>query len=256
MIYILNNVGMMVYNFIEITGSMVFLLFETVVALFTTRLKIKNLVKQMEFIGVNSIFVVILTGLFAGMVLALQSYYAFRMFRAESLIGVTVALSMTRELGPVLGSLMVTARAGSAIAAELGTMRVTEQIDAMEVMGVNPVNYLIVPRVLAGVLVLPILVIVVDFVGILGGYLIGVKVLGVNAGIFWEKIYQFVANGDLYNGLVKSFFFGFILAFIGCFCGYKAEKGAEGVGKATTQSVVISSVLILMADYILTAFLF
>ena len=256
MIYLLNNIGMTVYSFVDTAGSMVFLFYETLVALFTTPLKIKNLVKQMEFIGVNSIFVVILTGLFAGMVLALQSHYAFRMFRAESLIGVTVALSMTRELGPVLGSLMVTARAGSAIAAELGTMRVTEQIDAMEVMGVNPVRYLIVPRVLAGVLVMPVLVIVVDFVGILGGYLIGVKVLGVNSGIFWEKIYQFVATGDLYNGLLKSFFFGFILTFIGCFCGYKAEKGAEGVGKATTRSVVISSVLILMADYILTAFLF
>ncbi len=253
---IINSLGLLIFNFMETSGKILFLFMETLYTLFTTPLKFKNLVKQMEFIGVKSIFIVILTGLFAGMVLALQSYYAFKMFRAESLIGVTVALSMLRELGPVLGSLMVTARAGSAIAAELGTMRVTEQIDAMEVMGVNPVRYLIVPRVVAGMLVVPILVTIVDFIGVIGGYLIGVKVLGVNEGIFWDKIFQFVNISDLNNGLVKSVFFGFILSFIACFTGYNADKGAEGVGKATTHSVVISSVMILMADYVLTAFLF
>ncbi len=253
---VINGIGLLVYNFIESAGSMLFMLFETFYTLFTTPLKLKNVVKQMDFIGVKSLFVVVLTGLFAGMVLALQSYYAFKMFRAESLIGVTVALSMLRELGPVLGSLMVTARAGSAIAAELGSMRVTEQIDAMEVMGVNPIRYLIVPRVVAGMIVVPILVALVDFIGVIGGYLIGVKVLGVNEGVFWDRIFQFVKTGDLNNGLIKAVFFGFILTFIACYTGYNAEKGAVGVGKATTQSVVISSVMILMADYILTAFLF
>jgi phospholipid/cholesterol/gamma-HCH transport system permease protein len=246
----------MVFHFMETSGKMLFLFFETVYTMFSTPLKFKNLIKQMEFIGVKSIFVVMLTGLFAGMVLALQSYYAFKMFGAESLIGVTVALSMLRELGPVLGSLMVTARAGSAIAAELGTMRVTEQIDAMEVMGVNPVRYLIVPRVVAGMIVVPILVAIVDFIGVIGGFLIGVKVLGVNEGVFWNKIFQFVQNNDLRSGLIKAVFFGLILTFVACYTGYSASKGAEGVGKATTHSVVISSVMILMADYILTAFLF
>ncbi len=256
MIGVINSIGIYVYNFIFAAGKMFFLLLETIGQIFTFNLRIKNLFKQMEFIGVQSLFVVVLTGLFAGMVLALEGYYAFKMFRAESLIGVTVALSMTRELGPVLGSLMVTARAGSAIAAELGTMRVTEQIDAMEVIGVNPVSYLIVPRVLAGIIMMPLLIVIVDFIGVIGGYFIGVKVLGVNAGIFWDKIYQFVKIDDLYNGLIKSLFFGFILTFVGCYFGYYTTKGAEGVGKATTYSVVLSSVLILITDYILTAFLF
>ncbi len=256
MIGVINFIGIYIYNILESSGKMIFLFKDVLTQFFTRGVKLRNLFKQMEFIGVRSLFVVVLTGLFAGMVLALESYYAFRMFRAESLIGVTVALSITRELGPVLGSLMVTARAGSAIAAELGTMRVTEQIDAMEVMGVNPVRYLIVPRVLAGIIMMPLLNIIIDFIGVLGGYFIGVKVLGVNAGIFWDKIYQFVKIDDMYNGLIKSIFFGLILTFIGCYFGYYTDKGAEGVGKATTHSVVLSSVLILITDYILTAFLF
>lgn len=256
MTVIVNALGLTVFDFIASAGKMVLFFIETIYTLFTTPFKVKNFFRQMEFIGVNSLFVVVLTGLFAGMVLALESYYAFKMFRAESLIGVTVTLSMFRELGPVLGSLMVTARAGSAIAAELGTMRVTEQIDAMDVMGVNPVGYLIVPRVMAGIIVMPILIIIVDIIGVIGGYFVGVILLGVNEGLFWQKIFDFVKCGDLYNGLIKSLFFGFILTFVACFTGYYAEKGAKGVGRATTHSVVISSVMILISDYILTALLF
>ncbi len=256
MIKLINFTGMMVYDFIAEMGKMFLFFLEVLKWTFIPPFKFKNLIKQMEFIGVNSLFVVILTGVFSGMVLALESYYAFHMFRAESLVGATVALSLTRELGPVLGALMVTARAGSAMAAELGTMKVTEQIDAMEVMAVNPIQYLIVPRVIAGIIVMPLLTIIVDLIGVIGGYFIGVKVLNINEGLFLAKIYQFVDTGDLYNGLIKSLFFGFILAFIGCFFGYFTDGGAEGVGKSTTRAVVVSSVLILMADYILTAYLF
>ena len=219
-------------------------------------LKLRNIFKQMEFVGVKSIFVVVLTGTFTGMVLALQGYHGFRMFSAESLVGSTVALSMTRELGPVLTSLMVTARAGSAMAAELGTMRVTEQIDALYVMAVNPVKHLIVPRVIAGVLMVPVLTVVSDFVGILGGYFVGVHLLGINSGVFIKNITRLVTLEDIYNGLIKAACFGLILSLIGCYKGFNTSGGAEGVGRATTEAVVLASITILVSDYFLTAIMF
>jgi phospholipid/cholesterol/gamma-HCH transport system permease protein len=212
--------------------------------------------KQMEFIGVRSVFVIILTGAFTGMVLALQSYYGFRKFGSEGLVGATVALSMTRELGPVLTSLMVTGRAGSAMAAELGTMRVTEQIDALTVMALNPIKYLVTPRVIAAFLVLPVLTVISDFVGIIGGYLVGVKLLGINEGAYIDKMIKFVELNDIYNGLVKSAVFGIILSIISCYKGFYTKGGAEGVGRATTEAVVASSVTILVVDYVLTSFMF
>ena len=212
--------------------------------------------KQMEFVGVGSLFVVLLTGLFTGMVLALQTYHAFRMFSAESLVGATVALSMTRELGPVITALMVTGRAGSAIAAEIGTMRVTEQIDALAVMAINPVQYLVLPRLVAGVVMLPLLTAISDFVGVVGGYMVGVNLLGINAGLFMNKIYEYVELEDIYNGLTKAAVFGLILTLVGCYKGFYTRGGAEGVGRATTQSVVLASIMILMGDYVLTALMF
>ncbi len=212
--------------------------------------------KQMEFIGVHSVFVVALTGLFTGMVLALQTYYAFSMFSAESLVGATVALSMTRELGPVITALMVTGRAGSAIAAEIGTMRVTEQVDALHVMAINPVQYLVLPRIVAGVIVLPLLTIISDFIGVVGGYLVGVKILGINSAMFMNKIYEFLEGEDIYNGLTKAAVFGLLLTLIGCYKGFYTSGGAEGVGRSTTQAVVMASVLILMSDYVMTALMF
>ena len=210
----------------------------------------------MEFVGVKSIFVVVLTGTFTGMVMALQGYHGFRMFSAESLVGGTVALGMTRELGPVLTSLMVTARAGSATAAELGTMRVTEQIDALYVMAANPVKHLIVPRVIAGVLMVPLLTVVSDFMGILGGYFVGVHILGINSGVFIKNITRLVDLNDIYNGLVKAACFGLILSLIGCYKGFNTYGGAEGVGRATTEAVVLASITILISDYFLTAIMF
>jgi phospholipid/cholesterol/gamma-HCH transport system permease protein len=218
--------------------------------------RLRNVFKQMEFVGVRSIFVVVLTGMFTGMVMALQGYHGFRMFSAESLVGSTVALSMTRELGPVLTSLMVTARAGSAMAAELGTMRVTEQIDALYVMAANPVKHLIVPRVAAGVLMVPLLTVVSDFMGILGGYFVGVHILGINSGIFIKNMTRLVDLNDIYNGLIKAACFGLILSLIGCYKGFNTYGGAEGVGRATTEAVVMASITILISDYFLTAIMF
>ncbi len=218
--------------------------------------RIRLYFKQMEFIGVNSLFVVALTSLFTGMVLALQTFYAFSMFGAEPLVGATVALSMTRELGPVITGLMVTGRAGSAICAEIGTMRVTEQVDALTVMAINPVQYLVLPRIVAGVIMLPLLTIISDAMGILGGYLVGVQLLDIHGGMFMNKIQEHVTLADVYNGLIKASVFGGILTLVGCYKGFYTRGGAEGVGRSTTQAVVMSSVLILVSDYFLTALMF
>lgn len=236
-------------------GRLGLLFTEAVYWLVRPPLRLRMFFRQMEFVGVNSLFVVMLTSLFTGMVLALQTYYAFRLFSAESLVGATVALSMTRELGPVITALMVTGRAGSSIAAEIGTMRVTEQVDALTVMAINPVQYLVTPRVFAGLVMLPLLTVVSDFVGIVGGYLVGVNLLGINGGIFMNRIYELVKFEDIYNGLIKAAAFGVIMTLVGCYKGFYTTGGAEGVGRATTESVVLASVLILASDYILTSFM-
>jgi phospholipid/cholesterol/gamma-HCH transport system permease protein len=252
----LDRLGRVVLENVEEMGKILLLFISVLAWMFRPPLKLRNIFKQMEFVGVKSIFVVVLTGTFTGMVMALQGYHGFRMFSAESLVGGTVALGMTRELGPVLTSLMVTARAGSAMAAELGTMRVTEQIDALYVMAANPVKHLIVPRVIAGVLMVPMLTVVSDFVGILGGYFVGVHILGINSGIFIKNITRLVDLDDIYNGLIKAACFGLILSLIGCYKGFNTRGGAEGVGRATTEAVVLASITILISDYFLTAIMF
>ncbi len=243
-------------RFVSELGMVGYLFFQCALLAFQRPLKIDYIVRQMEFVGVKSLPVVFLTGTFTGMVLALQSYYGFRKVGAEGLIGVTVALSMTRELGPVLTGLMVASRAGSAMAAEIGTMRVTEQIDALVVMALNPVKYLIVPRVIASFLMLPILTIIADVLGILGGYFVAVKLLDVGEGIFLNRMYRYLEFHDIYVGLVKAACFGIIFSLICCCKGFYAKGGAEGVGKATTEAVVASCVSILVSDYILTSLLF
>jgi phospholipid/cholesterol/gamma-HCH transport system permease protein len=253
---LLDRFGRAVLAGVEEMGKVILLFISVLSWMFRPPLKLHNIFRQMEFVGVKSIFVVVLTGTFTGMVLALQSYHGFRMFSAESLVGGTVALSMTRELGPVLTALMVTARAGSAMAAELGTMRVTEQIDALYAMAANPVKHLIVPRVIAGVLMTPLLTVVSDFVGVLGGYFVGVHILGINPGVFLKNITRLVDLNDIYNGLVKAACFGLILSLIGCYKGFNTYGGAEGVGRATTEAVVLASITILISDYFLTAIMF
>jgi len=250
------KLGLMGERFINVSGQMVIMLAQSVYYLFIPPYKLRNIFKQMEFVGVKSLFVVILTGAFTGMVLAMQSYNALKRFGAESLVGPTVALSMARELGPVLTALMVTGRAGSAMATELGTMRVTEQIDAMFTMGVNPVRHLVVPRIVAGLTMLPLLAVVTDFVGVVGGYLIGVKLLGINPGVYIGRTIDFVNVDDIMYGLTKSFFFGIIITLVASFEGFNTTGGAEGVGRAATNAVVLSCVLILISDYMLTSLMF
>lgn len=243
-------------RFLQEIGGMALLLGKSLLYLPRKPYRWRYFFRQLEFIGVKSIFIVILTGLFTGMVLALQAYYGLRKFGGESMLGAGVALSMTRELGPVLTALMVAARAGSAMAAELGTMKVTEQVDALLAMAVHPVHYLALPRLLAGVIMVPLLTVVSVFVGIVGGYFVGVVLLDINSGTYMQKMLEVVTGADLYNGLYKSVVFGVVLAVISCYEGLQAKGGAEGVGLVTTRAVVLSAISILIFDYIMTAMLF
>lgn len=214
-----------------------------------------HLLKQIRFIGAKSIFVIILTAAFTGMVLALQGYYTLAKFGSEGMLGTAVALSLIRELGPVLSALMVTGRAGSAITAEIGIMRISEQIDALDTMALDPYKYLVAPKFIAAMISMPLLCAIFDVVGIYGGWLVGVKLLGVNPGAYFTEMYRSVEWKDVWSGMVKSYSFGIIIAWVGCYKGYYAGHGAEGVSRATTESVVLTSVLILVWDYFLTSVL-
>ena len=237
-------------------GGILMMLFKALAMTFVPPFRGRNVIKQMEFVGVKSLFIVVLTGVFSGMVLALQSYHGFRIFGGESLMGGIVALSLAREMGPVMTGLMVNARAGSGIAAEIGTMRVTEQIDALQIMAINPIHYLVVPRIWAGILMVPLLTAINILVGVIGGYFVGVILLGINSGVYMNKMIEMLELADLVQGLVKSIVFGLILTLVGCYKGYHTSGGAEGVGRATTEAVVISSVCILIGTYVLTSLLF
>lgn len=214
-----------------------------------------HVLKQLHFIGAKSFFVIFLTAAFTGMVLALQGYYTLTKFGSEGMLGSVVALSLIRELGPVLSALMVTGRAGSAMTAEIGIMRITEQIDALETMALEPFKYLMSPRILAALIALPLLCAIFDVVGIFGGYLVGVKLMGVNPGAYIHEMEKSVEWKDVYSGLIKSLSFGLIIAWVCCYKGYFTSRGAEGVSRATTAAVVMSSVSILIWDYFLTSVL-
>ncbi|WNG57814.1 ABC transporter permease [Archangium gephyra] len=209
-----------------------------------------NLFFQLDFVGVGSVFIVLLTGLFTGMVFANQSARAFAMFDAQSLVGPTVALVLTRELAPVFSALMVTMRAGSAMCTELGTMRVTEQVDALETMAVNPIQYLLVPRVLAGLFMVPLLTLLFDTSGILGAYMVSVGTQGVSAGTFISRTQQWLDPIDVYEGLIKGAVFGLAVTLVCCFKGFNATGGAKGVGQATTEAMVTSALSIFILDFI------
>ncbi|MCM0082744.1 MlaE family lipid ABC transporter permease subunit [Geomonas sp. Red32] len=215
----------------------------------------RHVLKQMIFIGVRSSFVIVLTAAFTGMVLGLQGYYTLTKFGSEGMLGVAVALSLIRELGPVLSALMVTGRAGSAISAEIGIMRISEQIDALETMALEPFKYLVAPKLVASLLALPLLCAIFDVVGIWGGYLVGVKLLGVNPGAYFGEMQKSVEWKDVYSGVIKSVCFGGIVSWICCYKGYYTGHGAEGVSRATTTAVVMSSVMILIWDYFITSVL-
>ncbi|WP_038057820.1 MlaE family ABC transporter permease [Thermodesulfobacterium hydrogeniphilum] len=223
---------------------------------FTRPFRIGLLIKYMEFIGVNSFLVVFLTSLFSGMVTAYQVNIALAKVGSQSVLGGVVALTLTRELGPVLTAVVVIARAGSAISAELGSMRITEQIDALKIMAVNPIQYLVSPRLWAGILVLPLLTAIADLVGIAGGYIVGAFLVHIDPGILTARMIDMVELKDIMSGIYKSIFFGAFLVTVCGYKGYYASGGAEGVGRATTEAVVISTVGILISDYILTTIFF
>lgn len=250
------KIGSWLLGFLTEVGAIALLFIKAFLWAFRPPLRFRNIVRQMEAVGVESIPVVLITATFTGMVLALQSYTGFQRFNAEGLVGTVVALSMTRELGPVLTGLIVAGRAGAAMAAELGTMKVTEQIDALASLAVDPVQYLITPRLLAGMLMLPLLTVFSDFIGIIGGYLISVQMLDANPGIYIRRTIQYLEPNDIWGGLLKAMVFGTLIATVSCYKGFNAQGGAEGVGRATTGAVVIAEMLILISDYFLTAFLF
>ena len=214
------------------------------------------ILKQMLRIGYFSLPVVGLTAFFTGAVLCLQIYIGGNRYGAEAFVPQIVVLGITRELGPVIAGLMVAGRVSAAIAAEIGTMRVTEQIDALTTLSTNPFKYLVVPRLVAAVICMPVLVAVADSIGVLGGYIVGTQSLGFNGAVYMQNTVDFVTNSDIISGLVKAGAFGFIIALMGCFHGFNSKGGAQGVGAATTAAVVSASILILSANYIMTSILF
>ena len=221
--------------------------------LFLRRPRFSLWLQQAEFVGVGSLFIVLLTGLFTGGVFALQLYDISAKVRMESLVGSSVMLTVTKELGPVLTALMVTGRVGSSFATELGTMRVTEQIDALEVMAVDPMHYLIVPRVVAAVLMVPMLTILFDAVAFVGAYGVAIGFLHIDEGAFLARIQRLVDPQDFIEGIIKGIFFGFLLAQVSCFKGFHAKGGSRGVGLATTEAVVLSFIAVFVVDYVLTS---
>ena len=236
-------------------GSLVLLTGRTLSWLVRPPYRPGQLLLAMEFIGVESVFIVSLTGTFSGMVLALQTTNTLRQFSAEGVVGSVVAVSLTREISPVFSALMVTARAGSAMAAELGNMRVTEQIDAILTMGVSPVQYLLAPRLLASLIMVPLLCVLYTCVGMGGAWLVAIEGLGVDPGVFLANIEKYMVPHDFWMGEIKAVVFGFLVSAISCNQGFHASGGARGVGLATTRAVVQSAVAILVANYLITSFM-
>jgi len=246
------GVGTGIIGLIEDVGGMVELALQSAMALVRPPYRIGNFLEQIDFVGVGSIFVVGITGLFTGMVFGVQSYNAFSLFNAQSLVGSTVALALSRELAPVFAGLMVTARVGSSMATELGSMRVSEQIDALVTLAIDPIQYLVVPRLVAAILMMPFLTILFDGLGILGAYFVAVVTEGLTPGLFLSRIHLWVDPEDVISGLIKSAVFGLIIALVACYKGFNTTGGSKGVGRATNQAVVTGSVAVLVIDYFLS----
>lgn len=249
-------VGHSILSFFQSIGALSMFIGKAVKHCFTPTFYPRLILRQFVDIGYYSLPVVGMTALFTGMVLALQSYTGFTRFNAESAVAGVVALSVTRELAPVLAGLMVAGRVGASIAAEIGTMRVTEQIDALVTLSVNPFKYLIAPRVIAGTLMLPILVLIGDIIGIYGGYIVSIYNLGFSSGNYISQTWDILERMDVLSGLIKASVFGFLVSMMGCYHGFNSGRGAQGVGTATTYAVVSASILILIFNYILTQVFF
>lgn len=251
----LGSIGHITIKFIRAIGKLVIFLFTALRAL-SSPFYFSSFFRQFFEIGLLSLPVVGLTAVFTGAVLALQSYTGFSRFNAESSIASIVALSITRELGPVLAGLMLAGRVGASIAAEIGTMRVTEQVDALSTLNTDPIRYLVVPRIISGLIMMPILVIIADIIGIFGGYLVAVYKLGFSPYTYLQSTFDILQYNDIQSGLIKAAAFGLIVTFMGCYHGYTSKGGAQGVGSATTNAVVSASILILISNYIITGLLF
>ncbi len=252
----LARIGQVVLALLAEIGRLTLFLRDALIIGLLPRWYPRQMLIQLMRMGYHSLPVIGLTAFFTGGVLALQIYIGSSRFNAENLVSSIVALGITRELGPVLAALMMAGRVSAAIAAEIGTMRVTEQIDALTTLSVHPMKYLVAPRIVAGVVALPLLVLVADIIGILGGYVVGTRSLGFNAGSYLANTVNFLQWDDVTSGLIKAGVFGFILALMGCYHGFNSRGGAQGVGRATTNAVVSASILILAANYVLTSTLF
>jgi phospholipid/cholesterol/gamma-HCH transport system permease protein len=248
--------GRGVLGALQATGALVLFALQGISHLFRPPFYGRLFLRHVIEIGYFSLPVVAMTAIFTGMVLALQTYTGFARFNAEGAVANVVVLSITRELGPVIAGLMVAGRIGASFAAEIGTMRVTDQIDALTTLSTNPMKYLVAPRLLAGTVALPFLVLIADILGVMGGWLIGSAKLGFSSAGYLRATLDFMQTMDVVSGLVKASVFGFLIALMGCWCGYNSRGGAQGVGAATTSAVVISSILILALDYIITEMFF
>ncbi|WP_137392453.1 MlaE family ABC transporter permease [Rhodoligotrophos defluvii] len=253
---ILASVGRITLRFCEEVGRLSIFLWNAVFHTAVPPYFGRQILEQMLRIGYNSLFVVGLTAFFTGAALALQIYVGGSRFNAESIVAQIVAIGITRELGPVLTGLIVAGRVSAAIAAELGTMRVTEQIDALTTLSTNPFKYLVAPRIISAVITVPILVAIADTIGIFGGYIVGTRSLGFNSTAYISSTVDFLEPGDVLSGLAKAAVFGFVIAVMGCYQGYYSRGGAQGVGRATTNAVVSASILILAVNYIMTSLIF
>jgi len=251
----IDRLGKSCIDFCNGAGSLAVFVYRAIVTFSTTKLKIKRVLRQANQIGINSLSVVLLTGGAIGAILALESYHALHKFGGERFIGVLIFLSMAREFGPVISSIMVTGRSISAMTAEIGSMKITEQLDALKTLSIDSNQYLIVPRILATTLIMPFLSLFCTLCGVVTGYVMSVYVLGINPESYMEQIRQYAEMFDLTRGMIKACIFGFLISSIGCYKGYTTWGGAKGVGIATTQSVVIANVTIFMADYIISAFM-
>lgn len=243
--------GRHVIDIVESLGRFGTFFLQALVTLVTPPFKLRAFVDRIDYIGFRSLLIILLTGTFTGMVLGLQIYFTLSRFGSEAYLGPAVALSIIRELGPVLSALVVTGRAGSALTAEIGIMRITEQIDALTVMALNPVRYLVVPSILAGLVTFPMMTAIFDVVGIFGGYVVGVKLLGLSQGTYFGEMQTFVDLQDVMTGFWKSLSFGVIVTWVATYKGFTVGHGAEGVARSTTQAVVLATVLILVWDYFL-----
>jgi phospholipid/cholesterol/gamma-HCH transport system permease protein len=256
MLDFLASTGRVFIDFLDASGRFALFTLTALSHCFRPPIYFRLIGRQMIDIGYYSLPVVGLTAVFTGMVLALQTNTGFSRFGAASATATVVVLSVTRELGPVIAALMVAGRIGAAIAAEIGTMRVTDQIDALSTLSTNPMKYLVVPRILGGLVTLPMLVLVADVIGVFGGYIVSTYKLGFNPSSYLHNTAQNLTANDIYSGLIKAGVFGFIVALMGCYYGYHSRGGAQGVGAATTYAVVSASVMILLFDYVLTSVLF